>query len=109
MLEATRILDVVTRSKNRRLEATSLSRLETKNNLKRGRMMIDQDDSTVRLLNTKLTAESIQDFLSQLDDLDKEGFIQAASAITFELEERARYQAEKNDLDLEELLESIGC
>lgn len=67
----------------------------------------DEDDSTVRLLSMKLTPGSIQEFLSQLDDLDKDGFIEAASAITFELEERARYQAEKNDLDMEELLASI--
>ncbi len=74
-------------------------------------MMIDRDEenSTIRLPLMNLTPESIQDFLSQLDNLDKEGFIQAASAISFELEERARYQAEKNDLDIEELLASIEC
>jgi len=74
-------------------------------------MMISQDkeNSTIRLPLMKLTPDSIQDFLSQLDDLDKDGFIEAASAITFELEQRARYQAEKNDLDIEELLASIEC
>ena len=69
----------------------------------------DEEYSTIRLPLMKLTPESIQDFLWQLDDFDKEGFIEAASAITFELEERAKYQAEKNDLDLEELLASIEC
>ena len=67
-----------------------------------------EEHSTIRLPLMKLTPESIEDFLSQLDDLDKDGFIEAASAITFELEERAKYQAEKNDLEMEELLASIG-
>ncbi len=56
----------------------------------------------------KLSDDSIQEFLGQLDDHDVEGFIEVAKGILFELEERAAYQVDKHDLDHDELLESIG-
>ena len=56
----------------------------------------------------KLSDDSIQEFLGQLDDHDIEGFIEVAKGILFELTERAAYQADVHDMDVDELLEKIG-
>lgn len=55
-----------------------------------------------------LSDDSIEMFLCELDELEKDDFIEVASAIVSELEERTRYQAIKHNLDLIELLKSIG-
>lgn len=50
-----------------------------------------------------VNVESIQEFLGHLDDLGPDEFKSAVSSIVFELEERANYQAEKHDIELEDL------